>query len=385
MPQVSRHKKVSQGTRVGTDRRKARHRAVRQSGTQSANFPAVLSNTLHSLRLQKKFGLEVATARQTSKVGEGLLADLLRCYTEAYLCIEKGVPDWTEFDNIDTEARKVKYIFDAFGKLVPEDCYYNIEYEEDTIPYYYFTVYKLAAYESLWYALPVEEAVLKLKSQPKLYEVFLLFIDKLMEMTGIEAWWGSSMSSSMDHLLYGLQDCYDRDEEEEDKNDGPPAWVVSWEKDIKNYTNGKPAQFEKVIKSQYSVSVDYIIQKAKSLRIRKNKWLQDRIIKGCELLKQPYSINDFVYDPNQGIAHDGGFYLPVEMQFNIVWNYEDHVFCEQEEYLNSLANEGAQEPTIHMDIRPGVNDIDFSNLDIQNTWFYNLCELFNQLSNAKYQ
>ncbi len=360
--------------RTRAHKRKTKPYNIRKRREVGKNLPTILSNSIYSLRLKPKQSAQFAEGKSLEELRK-IYSDLSQCYDSAY-CIINGQRSGIlpKLANNDDIKYKFSILIQEIKELIPEDADFNISTDEDDKNGSYFlTVYKSTTrYDIQWYILPIEESLNKLKKYPELERLFLQFLSLLMRRTDVQSWWHHSMGCSFEYIKDHLRDDYmyhDMDEAQREELDNT----------IYNYESGDPYIAQQEIELALEREPEDILHDLNSLSGTYRRNIRSFIKEGCQLLsKTSYSIYEFANN-----QYDNGLYEPelaFDKHFNIVWNTTDLLFQQHEEFINSEANEGIQEPNSMLVIRPNTANIDFELLDAKNNWLVSFADFICKYS-----
>jgi len=252
---------------------------------------------------------------------------------------------------------------DGFRRLIPKKYDFNIDHSKhEPNETYHFTIYRYcpgwgsqrAAGVGQWlHILPIGNVlqVLAVKNRP-LHDLFLCFIRLFSQSTGIPLWDGAMTGFCVEHLDERLINL---------EGDASPEEVQGIRNDIELYNRGIAAEYGKRILSAKRMEATELRNRARRFKSR----IANIIFEGAELLLSRHRLYDFYYMEEY---FEDSCYLELDSQAVIIWQEEDNLHFELNEYVEAMANEGIQEPVAYFIIDKYLKQINMDDLEARTKW-----------------
>lgn len=341
---------TSQGTSQGAIAGIAGQKTLRKQRAGTKAPVTFFADSLASLRVLPKTGPEVFYFQETIDNGEDfaegtfmeMIDDLWMVYKDLQKAIGfKEVENESDIKN-EHPALALNYLFGCILKLLPEGFEFNIEYNDRND--HFITIYSECTYVNGWNVIEIGKLVKKLKryNEP-LHDLFICFIASFANSLNVSLWWQGEYGHTlerMDERRYEF--------EEDMEEDMHAAWV----KEINYYKKELPNDYKQLIKNTHIKSAKLILEQLETLK-RVPVPIAEIIKEGCALMNG-LKLDDFIYMPNQD---EENCYLAYESQHGIIWDLESVATQEHQEYIDSEAGEGIQEPVFSIDIMKGFDQV----------------------------
>lgn len=367
MPKKTRSKRTAPAAGLGAKGGAARSSTIRQRGSSEEKDPAVIADSLFALTLKPKTGPEMmfgAEGHEFDPEAAGRMCnDLWDAYRRlAYL--QTG--EKTSFNPLRSGlsiATSLHMAINGFRQLIPEKYDINIDHEGyRPNEKYHFTVYRYCeGWGRFYHTLPVGHALQVLAAKnPSLHDLFLSFIRVFSKSIGVPLWDDGMLGNTLESLDERIINM---------EGDSTPEELQGIRDDIHLYHEGLAAAYARKIRS--TKILDPLDIKKRARRFKGP--IASLIVKGADLLLHPYRLWDYDYMDQY---FDGGCYLELSNQANILWQAEDNLFYEHEEYIDAIANEGIQEPVAFFIVDRNTKKFDLEELDHKVKWPGQLSEYF---------
>lgn len=366
----NRQKGSAHNAREGVHARKKKRASGGQGrGGQAATAP-ILADSLAAVRFQRKPGskvfFEIHNGEEIDKENyPSMYNDLLACTRRLHEQVE-GSP--LDFDPVAVGLglpTSIDWMIKKIKGLLPEGVMFNIEkgYTEDNLPNYYLMVYADAPHNGVWNSFGIRQTLAALKKKrPVLWAIYLEFIRAFEFSTGIEMWYQGCLDWTLERFEEEVEIAMDDDDF---------ARADSYRNEIAKYKCGEPEKYRLLLRSMEPSPACEIERQLK--RLRKPHPIIDLIKAGVPLLDKGIGIGNFFYLAN----NVDDIYLSFDQQFGIMWDLDDDLTADHEEYINNLGNEGLQEPVISLKILPDTTEIDFTKFKREAEWLLNLYKFFD--------
>lgn len=357
MPPSIKNRNTAPKLRKGAERRKNKPITGCPGRVAAESAPAVIAHSVFALTLKPKGGAEVLISKSTDtsiqKEIEAVYDDLYLSFTKARELFASPL----KFNPIKylPVGTSTDYLIRNFEEIMPAGVDYKIT---ENCGDYQFTIYKQCPSYDEWSVFEICHVVRILKKNyPRLLDLFLIFLNTFHSRTGIDLWYGDTIS----YASTWIQDSIDeRKEEYENGISENVADRCGWDqndedqylrllKADKDYRIGEPAKYERLITKAKYVEAATIIKMVR--RLKREHPVIDLIISGCEFLIQyPYSVNDFDHQELTDY-YETGCGLRFDFQQAVLWDTSDEYTARHEEYIDCEAQEGVIPPVLKLDIR----------------------------------
>ena len=380
MPENTQFKSATQQSRKGINSRanQKRQRCQGSNGCKKTDSKTI-ANSIFALTLKSKIGLEVLSRKEVKGIVSGcdtnlqkMYYDLLRVFQFAIKLVKGEETTSDVYQSGLSIENSLSYIGNAFkNNIVPEDCRFNIDYEEDTG--YFFTIYKEVEEPGHWVTFEIKPIVEYLWSTDrKLHDLFLTLINSFSAYTGIDMWYNGGLSYADDFLEEKIlnwveyEELYDEREKVDYENNLQEA-----KETIEDYKYGNAAWYKNAISKEAGhMKPDEMI--AALSEFNKDNPVVIWMIEVCEFLKTSGSMSDFIYDvvEEEYYEREG---LKWEEQVSILWDIHDHYTITQEEYLDAESQGcGIVPPILNMPITIHTKEINLEDFIKKSEWVDNL-------------
>lgn len=375
MPAKIITKRASRRIRKSADKRSNQPAAGRTGSTGAQkNDSRIIGNSIFALTLKKKPGLEVVSKVENKRyrIHEEddfykMYADLLGCFHQAMKIT--GQP--TKYDPYGSGLEigvSLSSIINSFKEnIAPKDASVNIDY--NAVDGYYFTVYKYSPFDTYWHAFELKNIINKIKRNHQLHETFIRYIKAFMNYTGIDGWWNGGMGYA-DYMVEEKIENWDDGlgEEFEDKKELNKAKA-----DLQNYKTGIAKKYEKIITQSADRTPDELIQE---IQPYKRSRLGKLMLAGCEFIKHPGCLTDFIY---YEFEEENGEGLRFDQQAAIIWDWDDYYTDMQGESIDAEAQGcGILEPILNYHFTKRLKAFSKEEFEQRNKWPGVLNEMFNR-------
>jgi len=242
--------------------------------------------------------------------------------------------------------------------LIPRDFDFNIEHTNGV---FYIIAYKVCNWPRMWHCLEVGPALLKLAKKNKpLHDLYLSFLRTFSEKAGVGLWDFGELGYAAESLDDWLA---------EDDEAGKAEAIAC----LKEYRMGYIHQYLKRIRRSKVMKPEDLSRRAR--RFKAGNPIANLIYQGAEILKGGYSIHQFIYS-HEGDSED--LFLELDLQLNIAWDLNDSITGHCETLLDSMAQEGVQEPVAALNIYSDTQLFDFDGLRKKSEWPDDLSNFFTR-------
>jgi len=385
MPNKSNTGRTPRQIRGGSNARKNQKRQRRKASVGStAAAPRIIGSSLFAVTLKPKPGVEVLEKMDGKKKRSyhddtddyyQMYSDLLQCFQNA-LPLVKG--EQSSFDPLASGLEigmALQYVQNAFREnILPEGFDFNVERNDDG---YYFVIYTECRFAGYWEAFEIKPIIYYLrKYNPKLHDLFIVFIRTFMNRAGIMSWYGGGMGYAEYALEEEIADWdnihgFDPDDESDDAKENFEAFQkasATWN----DYQHGEAKHYEELIKNATGSTPESLLKSLEKFNGRNPvvKWMKQV----CRFLKLPGRMDDFIYSEYEEENETG---LRFDQQVAVIWDWDDAYTAQQEESLEAEANGiGICQPMINMGIMPYSKKIDFEDLKARCNWPMELTKIF---------
>ena len=337
MPKENIRRKSAQKLRVNNARRKEGSPVIRRRGSHRAAEPAVIADSIHTLRLKPIPGPVVFFNGEKKDLAHDDVDAIGAAIFEAYRRLR-----WIYHKEKVTVSLLasdiplgIQVYLKAIREMLPKGCDVNIQEDGGRFS---LVIYAVGDIEYGWHCFEAGPTIQILeKKNPRLLQCFLHFLSALRG-AGIGIWEDDIFGG----YLFEFDDI-EIDLEQEAESTGDYEEYEEFVKTKHQYKEGAPAKYAQIIralgeKKRTKIPVKKIQQWAN--RFRNCDEVANVIYQGCELLIEGNDLFEYKY--NYMDIED--YYLELDLQFCIPWKYNDTVTDRYEEYINNIANEGIQDP-----------------------------------------
>ncbi|GAO43763.1 hypothetical protein FPE01S_02_08690 [Flavihumibacter petaseus NBRC 106054] len=249
----------------------------------------------------------------------------------------------------------IHFCLTEIKKMLPSRWEVNVEKEGDK---YLVVIYFTCELNDSWNIFEAGPIIRILEQEnPKLLGYFLQFLSAMVRVAAIGNW-QTDFQDDLFNLRDRVEEMWADPEEYEDLDELTLA--------LNEYNAGAPDHFGRKILNIKKVNLKKLQQQAR--RFRSCPEVANVICQGCELLMEGRSLAEYRnMDRMEKEGYDG-YYLQLDLQYCVVWKYADPVFDDYEEYLNSMANEGLEEPEIRLVIDQNLKLEDILHCDDRKSW-----------------
>lgn len=370
MPTQKTRHKISSGARKSADRGSGRKIRRRRQPRQRKVTSTQPIGTLYTVELKQKSGTEVfftigekledfnGEKPSPGKLYEGLLESL----QIAAKLFDYKQPISNQLRELLGYQTALDYVIRTFKEVIPVGYDFNIEYVHgnDKHPYQFVIYRELENLETLS-IFEIKDTVLKLaRHHKKLHDLFISFLAIYYRKCDTMFWFRDEYP--IDWMKDNIKQIQGQDEEE----------TIAQEKAcIHEYTKGNAKKYEGLIRTSKKMDVDQLL--AANNRFEQKHPIVQLIKNGCELLKEPYNVENFVYDAFiTDEYNDTG--LRYYRQNYVAWDTSDSHYQMAGEFIDCDANEGIIPPCIHAYINKDTRK------DLQD-WLFNATDWPRKLDN----
>lgn len=356
MPTKAKYKRSTRESRKRAERRAPGPAPARRGGTKPKD-PEFIADSIYALKLKPKTGVDVyfnfrGFYAQEIRDADRFYKDICGAFCNLYKQVKgEDFGDPTKRLNM-TRADAIWFMINCIkSNLLPSGYSFNFDFDElcakDSD--YYITIYNECDWSEHWNVFDIGPAVKKMqKENPALLKLFFSFLKKFAKTCGIDFWnegfMGAELECMEEHLL-------EQDEYFEDKET-----AMACREEYESYRNGEIASIRKQIAGARNLDAAQLASAAK--RFKQNP-ITKIIQNGAEVIKPGYSIMQYRYI-SVSENERPYFYLDLESQLNIIWNFSDYLTQMQKDALDSAAAEGGfQYPLFSVKITSKTKDIDF--------------------------
>ncbi|WP_046369600.1 hypothetical protein [Flavihumibacter petaseus] len=359
MPAKIKHKRSAPRTGASVSGRKTKRTA--NGGRREAGSPAaaVIADSFHSLILKPVPGPVVFfNGQHRDADGEDAML-IYQAVFDAYRQM-KFIRN-AERIRINPAAiglsieNSIHFCLTEIKKMLPSRWEVNVEKEGDK---YLVVIYFTCELNDSWNIFEAGPIIRILEQEnPKLLGYFLQFLSAMVRVAAIGNW-QTDFQDDLFNLRDRVEEMWADPEEYEDLDELTLA--------LNEYNAGAPDHFGRKILNIKKVNLKKLQQQAR--RFRSCPEVANVICQGCELLMEGRSLAEYRnMDRMEKEGYDG-YYLQLDLQYCVVWKYADPVFDDYEEYLNSMANEGLEEPEIRLVIDQNLKLEDILHCDDRKSW-----------------
>lgn len=373
MPAKTTNRKIAQRARERGKGRSAKPKPVRKRGERAEAAPAVIANSIFDLRLKQKPGGEVFfTLKSGNEVAH---KDVEQMYKELYASYERiyvGVKGQETRDvhqyGIDMPMAFHHMLSNLKMGLLPSGYNFNIEFDErcGAVQKYFFEIFHECEWQQQWHELEVGPTLLHLaKNNKPLHDLFLSFL-KAFRNCGPDLWNEGFMGSTLEYF---------EESAEEYRGAGEIEAAESMEKSFVKYSKGEAAKYAKLIIKAKTIKPAEMRRRAKLYK--KDQEIANLIHQGSFIIEGGNNIYRYRYQP---VKPDDGwdFYVDLDSQCNIIWDYSDSFTSYHREALDNDANNGyIQDPVWHRPIVATTKDFDFAKFANEVRWPIQLSRFFD--------
>lgn len=385
MPSKTIHTRIAQGVRKSPKIRNAGQGSTCAGGAEKNNYPTVIAASIYDLKLSEKkgpvvfrtIGFQHGTVPPAESL-EKMYSDLFKAYSNMrkLLFKEYGIESISTHAGADNDiAMALHNMLLEVKKMLPIGIEFNIQKSKGAEPYF-FEIYFPVEFSTQWYSIEINKVVKKLRSDsPALHNLFLSFLKLFTSQFGVDMWYQGYMASSIDQMSDRIEDMqleYDMELPFEAK------LIQDYKKDIQAYKNGEPAKYQKLIVAAKKYKSSELINAVK--RFKRAPEVVQLITEGCKIMQYGYTLKDF-RTPDLEEMRESGFFLELDSQTNIVWDFDDSATSEHEQSLDATAHEGVEEPMCVLNITANNKKIDFEKLKEKAAWPGKLDNFFHNANN----
>lgn len=374
MPEKAINAGTTQRSRKGAKKRSSKHNVIRQRGQGAEAAPEIIADSIFALTLPIKSGAEVYFTHGGHETDIEHKANI-EIYNDLYTSFEQMCLLIKGEETRDTHKLGLS-LHVAFNHMllqtklmIPSGFEFNIEYDErcKVAQKYYFVVYHYCEWPRYWLQFEIGKVVKKLIRNKPLHDLFLSFL-KGLGACGINFWnegyMGNTLESLDEHAYMQKQD-----------NDDPEEYI-NYNTAIKTYDKGPAGKYRRLIKRAATINPGQMAIRAR--RFKKDNEIANLIYQGCHILEAGCNLNNYRYMPD-GSYEDYDYYLDLDSQCNIIWEWDDPLTSLHREYLDNDFNNGySQEPAASLNIRADTKEIDFIRLTEQARWTALLANFFQR-------
>jgi hypothetical protein len=362
MPQEIKHKRTTRRPGKGVRRRTERQTAIRSGRQEAAPAVKVIADSLYSLTLTEKSGLEVFKTKGLRSGNEVFSLD--KFYDDVFLCFSNAKKILTGDKSFDASSvgldrtMLISYILTDFKKMLPEGWEYNIDHDRQT-DRFYFTIYKECQWWNALHTFPVGPLLQHLKKKNlKLHNLFLQFLKLLRQKVGIELWTDGFMDNTLEYMKDNAEEMA-AELDPEDPDD--VKRMKEYNDAIRKYTHGEPALYQELIKKAKATTPDKLSKAVSRFRGPIKEIIQE----GCGLMSN--RIYDYYYFPDGMDVFTENTFLELDGQVLVLWDFDD-LATEHEHSLDAMASEGVQSPVISYRVDHLTKKINFNQLKEKAEW-----------------
>lgn len=366
MPQTINQKRTAQRTRKGAHGRNNKAGKGCQGGSRTKEKASgIIANSIFALTLKPRPSLEVVDKiGRTSRSYYSDTDDYYQMYEDLFAAYKVGVKictgEATYMDPLKEDfgiGFALAYLMNGFkSNILPKGFEFNVDRGNDG--YYYFTIYACTPFAEYWHGFDIRPVVHKLRKENKpLHDLFIVFLRSFMAKLNIPGWWNGGMGYAEYQLMEELQnwDEYNGDHwDEAGKKEGEDnAAFHQAQFDYHSYTSGEAKEYQQLIEKAKPRSAESLLQSLGKFdkRIKIVRWMKN----ACELMKEPYRIEDFEYAEMM----DEGEGLEFNQQVTIIWDWDDNYTRQQSLSIDATAQGcGVYPPVISLAVTPVSKKID---------------------------
>jgi hypothetical protein len=385
------HPKTALRTRQTAYRRKVRSIQRRQGNKRTRpDPPRVLANSIFALTLDAKPGLEVLTITAGKKSllqGED---DYFRIYSDLFPVMKHAVKlatgEHTEYDPLldgQTIGWSLGYLVRIFKtQVLPKDYEFRIDKSDQHG--YHFTIYRYCPFNDFWHAFEVKPVIEDLKkTNCRLHDLFISFLNYFLEKTGIDAWWNGALGYAeyaLEEEVFNWEDnvgpiAAPKKASKQEKKEAEQSRVQYEQANlaIKEYKTGDPVKYKKLILSN-RVSKTAILSALAHTKV--NHPIVNWMLRAMDFMEAPGSIREYMYRDYFDDENIEG--LMFDEQVALLWDWQDPYSRLQGEGLDANAQGvGIHPPLLHYPITLDTKKIDVAQLNERVRWPAKLSDLWN--------